>query len=69
MFFWSRRGPWSEIRIVGSANLELAGWELAAASRYGWRETKLRLALHLALLSPEQDDDDEDLSHVDDDCS
>ena len=48
--------------------MELAGWELAAASRYGWRETKLRLALHLALLSAEQqEENDEDGSHVDND--
>ena len=50
--------------MLESANLELAVWELAAASRYGWRETKLRLALRLALLLPGQQDDEE-LFHVD----
>ena len=49
VFFWSRRGPWSQIRIVGEC--KFGAGRLAAASRYGWRETKLRLALHLALLS------------------
>ena len=53
--------------MLESANLELAGWELAAASRYGWRETKLRLALHLALLSEQEEgeEDDEDILDVD----
>ena len=49
VFFWSRRGPRSQIRIVGEC--KFGAGRLAAASRYGWRETKLRLALHLASLS------------------
>ena len=40
--------------------------EERAASRYGWRETKLRLALHLDLLSEEEEEEDFDVDNNND---
>ena len=48
------------VRRLGLLECKFGAGRLAAASRYGWRETKLRLALHLALLSEDEEEEDFD---------